>query len=494
MADPIVTLDTGRIRGARTGGVPRFLGVPYAAAPVGERRFEPPAPHAAWDDVRDARATGGTAPQMVREFPGLDIVPLVGTGWLRGDDYLNANIWMPEGGLKGAPVMVFIHGGAFVLGSNAATVQDGAAFARDGVVLVSINYRLGVDGFVPIPGAPTNLGLRDQIAGLQWVQRNAAAFGGDPANVTVFGESAGAMSVANLIASPLAKGLFRRAIVQSGHGSMVRTPEAGQRLVRKLAKILRIKPDLEGFRSRGPDESLAALERISQPAVRVDLRDEQGREPAYGLSKFLPVYRDDVLPEHPLDALAKGAGAEVDLLIGTNAEEMNLYFVPTGVRPKLSGWLAKLILKRVEPKAGPALKAYGLGQKNQKAGWVFTRALSDLVFRYPARMFAAAHQGRTHVYEMDWRSPATGGELGACHGVELPFVFDTLASVTGAEGLAGEAPPQALADRVHGLWVQFAQTGELPWPEYSAADPQVFGLSAGMAEREPPMPCAAVLS
>jgi para-nitrobenzyl esterase len=494
MADTIVSLDTGRIRGTRADGVIRFLGVPYAAAPTGDRRFQLPAPPAPWDGVRDATEPGSTAPQAVKDFPGLDIAPLIGTGWLRGDDFLNANLWVPGDAVEGAPALVFIHGGAFVLGSNAAEVQDGTAFARDGVLLVSINYRLGVEGFVPIPDAPTNLGLRDQIAGLEWVQRNIAAFGGDPANVTVFGESAGAMSVAGLVASPLARGLFRRAIIQSGHGSMVRTPEAGQRLVRKLAKILRIKPDLAGFRSRDMDESVAAMERISQPTVRVDLRDEHGREPAYGLSKFLPVYRDDVLPEHPLDALAKGVGAEVDLLIGTNAEEMNLYFVPTGVRPKLSGWISKMILRRVEPAAAAVLKAYGLGQKGQKAGWVFTRALSDLVFRHPARLFAAAHKGRTHVYEMDWRSPATGGELGACHGIELPFVFDTLPSVTGPHGLAGEAPPQALADRVHRLWVQFARTGELPWPEYSAADPQVFALEAGKAEREAPMPCAAVLN
>ncbi|GAA0655660.1 carboxylesterase/lipase family protein [Brevundimonas lenta] len=494
MTDPIVTLDTGRIRGVRDAAVVRYLGVPYAAAPVGERRFLLPQPCPAWDDVRDATRPGASAPQKIKEFPGLDVTPLVGEGWQRGDDYLNVNVWAPAGGGQGLPVMVFIHGGAFVLGGNSAAVQDGSAFARSGVICMSITYRMGVDGFAPIPGVPTNLGLRDQIFALQWVQRNAAAFGGDAANVTVFGESAGAMSIANLVASPLAKGLFRRAIIQSGHGSMVRTPEAGQRLVRKLAQMLRIKPTLDGFRSRGLDETVAVTERISQPNVRVDLRNDEGREPVYGLSKFVPVFRDEVLPQHPLDALKAGEGADVDMLIGTNREEMNLYFVPTGVRPKLSGWLSKLILKKVEPRAVPALKAYGLGQRGQKAGWVFTRCLSDLVFRYPARQFAAAHKGRTHVYELEWRSPQTGGELGACHGIELPFVFNTLASVTGPQGLAGENPPQALADRIHAIWVEYARTGALPWGEYTTADPQVFALEAGKAEREPPMPCAAVLA
>lgn len=492
MAEPIIRLAEGAVRGLRSAGVLRFRGVPYAAGPVGDRRFRLPEPCPGWTGVRDATAPGPNAPHEVKAFPGLDVAPLIGTGWVKGDDYLNADIWLPDDDRTGRPIMVFIHGGAFVLGSSVAPVQDGTAFARDGVALVSITYRLGIEGFLPVEGAPCNLGLHDQIAALKWVRTNAEALGGDADNITVFGESAGAMSVASLVASPLAQGLFRRAIIQSGHGSMVRPVPVARRLTNKIARMLKVVPDADGFRSTRIEDGLKALEKVMLPTTRIDLRDDQGREPAYGLSKFLPVFGDEVLPERPLEALRKGVGRDIDVLIGTNREEMNLYFVPTGVRAKLSGWLARLVLGRVERKSGKILKAYR--QKGEGAGWTFTRALSDLVFRYPARQFAAAHAGRTHVYEMEWHSPASGGELGACHGIELPFVFDTLASTTGPEGLTGQAPPQALADRVHGLWVQYARTGDLPWREYSAGDPQVYALEAGEARAEPPMPCAAIVT
>jgi para-nitrobenzyl esterase len=490
MAEVTVTLDTGPVVGSATNGVRRFLGVPYAAAPVGPLRFANPQPHPGWTEARDATAHGPTAPQYVRDFPGLDLAPLVGTGWSRGDDFLTANIWAPEGGAS-LPVMVFVHGGAFVLGSNNAAVTDGTAFARDGVICIAINYRMGIEGFLPIPGVPTNLGLHDVIAGLEWVRRNAAALGGDPDNLTVFGESAGAMLLSDLVASPAGKGLFRRAILQSGHGAMVRTPEAAARLVEKVAEILGVAPDLEGFRSTSIEACAEALATILAPTTEIDLKDGQGRDPSYGLTKFLPVTGDDLLPETPAAMLAKGGGREIEVLIGTNREEMNLYFVPTGVRGQLNDAVAGMLLAKVEPKAAEVLAAYGLGA--DPAGDVFVRAMSDLVFRQPARDFAASHQGPTHVYELGWRSPAVGGELGACHGVELPFVFDTLASCSGSQGLIGEGAPQDLADRIHALWVGFARDGFLPWGEYSAADPQVFALEAGTASAEKPLPAAAIL-
>jgi para-nitrobenzyl esterase len=386
--------------------------------------------------------------------------------------------------------MVFIHGGGFVIGSNYALVQDGSAFARSGVICVAINYRMGIDGFLPIPGIPTNLGLRDILFALAWVRDNVAAFGGDPANVTVFGESAGAMAIADLLASPMASGLFKRAIIESGHGNMVRSIPVMQRLVKKIAKIMRISPDAAGFRGTTFDDCVAAVEQVSLPKARIDLRDEQGREPAFGISRFLPVYGDDVLPEHPLDAVAQGAGAEVELLIGTNAEEMNLYLVPSGVREKVGGLLATYALSRSQPDARKVLKAYGLGGAGKKPGQVLTDAMNDLVFRWPARRFAEAHKGRTYFYEFDWRSPAWEGELGACHGLELPFVFKTLPSVTGPQGLAGQAPPEALADRVHRLWVAFATDGALPWAEYGSSARNVHKLARDTTVLEPVMPAA----
>ncbi|HUD91875.1 carboxylesterase/lipase family protein [Sphingobium sp.] len=488
----IVQTRSGAMRGETKGVVTRFLGIPYAAAPVGARRFALPQSPEPWTDVRDALTPGPNAPQKVRAIPGLDVAPLVGTGWQPGDEYLTLNIWKPAGAKAGLPVMVFIHGGGFVLGSKDAAVQDGSAFARDGALLVSINYRLGVDGFLPIPGIPTNLGLRDQIFALKWVRDNITAFGGDPNNVTVFGESAGGMSVANLTASPLVKGLFRRAIVESGHGAMTRDIDVAQRLVRKLATLLKITPDEAGFRSVEPGDMLGAVEKVSLPTTRLDLRDGDGREPVFGISRFIPVHGDDVLPVKPLEALKQGMGAEIDLLIGTNAQEMNLYFVPTGVREKIGRLLATYALHKCQPQARKVLRAYGMGRSGVKPGHAFTDALHDLVFRWPARRFAEEHRGRTHIYEFEWQSPIFGG-LGAAHGMELPFVFDTLASVTGPQGLCGEAPPQELADRVHGIWVDFAKDGRLPWPEFTREDRQVYQLAQGASVHEPPLPAAAFL-
>ncbi len=391
--------------------------------------------------------------------------------------------------------MVFFHGGAFLLGSKDAAIYDGTAFAKSGVVLVTANYRMGIEGFLPIPGGETNLGLRDQIAALAWVRDNAAAFGGDPGNVTAFGESAGAMTVADLVASPLAKGLMRRAIIQSGHGAMVRPIPVAQRLVRRLARILKTTPDVAGFRSRSIEDGVKAVAEVSKPGARpLDLRDEAGHEPTYGLSKFLPVFGDDVLPRRPVDALRNGQGAEIDVLIGTNREEMNIYFVPTGVRAKLNAPLAWFLLGRSQRYAWRLLKDYGLGRDGVSAGQAFTDALHDLVFRWPARRFAEAHRGATHVYEFGWRSPACGGELGACHALELPFVFKTLPEAAGPQGLVGPDPPQDLADRMHDLWVGFARDGSLPWPEYSAADRQVYAIETGVSRAEAPLPAARYLA
>ncbi|MEE4453137.1 carboxylesterase family protein [Novosphingobium resinovorum] len=493
-----VETTAGRVRGRVKAGVASFFGVPYAAAPAGSLRFALPRSPLPWQGARDAHEPGANAPQRVKGMPGLDVAALIGSGWQPGDDYLALNVWTPAEHRGALPVMVFIHGGGFVVGSKDAPVQDGSAFARDGVVCIAINYRMGVDGFLPIPGVPTNLGLRDMIAALEWVRGNAAAFGGDPANVTVFGESAGAMAIADLITSPLAKGLFRRAIVQSGHGRMTRDIGVAQRLVRKLAKLLKITPDEAGFRSVEPSERLLdAVETVSLPKTRLDLRDAEGHEPVFGISRFVPVHGDDVLPLKPLDALQAGAGAEIDLLIGTNAQEMNLYFIPTGVRETIGRLLATYVFHRVHPRARKLLKAYGMGRKGVKPGHAFTDAAHDLVFRWPARRFAEEHRGRTHMYEFEWRSPlfakSGSGGLGAAHAMELPFVFDTLAAVTGPEGLCGEAPPQELADRVHRIWVDFARDGTLPWPEFTREQRHVYQLARGEAIEEAPFPIAPFL-
>jgi para-nitrobenzyl esterase len=482
----------GSVRGSAEGGVVRFLGVPYAAPPTGPNRFKEPLPPEPWTGVRDATVPGPSAPQKIRDFPALDVKSLVGDGGERGDDYLTLNIWTPEQACD-LPVMVFIHGGGYVVGNKDAPVHDGAGFARSGVVCVAINYRLGIDGFLPIPDVPTNLGLRDMIAALQWVQANIAAFGGDPAKVTVFGESAGAMAIANLMASPLAAGLFGRAIIQSGHGSMVRPMPVARRLVAKLARVLRIPDTAEGFASVPFDRAWKAMEKVAKPWPGIDLRDDQGHEPVFGISRFIPVVGDDVLPVHPLKALASGAGRDVDLLIGTNADEMNLYFVPTKVRDRIPSFIAGWLLGKSHPNARQVMQAYGLGRRGVRPGQAMTTAMTDLVFRWPARQFAAAHQGRTHMYEFDWQSPACDGQLGAAHAMEMPFVFDTLPTATGPKGIAGEDPPQELADRIHKIWADFARDGSLPWPEFDAEHRNVHLLAADRTIEEAVMPAASFL-
>jgi para-nitrobenzyl esterase len=486
-----VTAETasGKVRGSVTDGVCRFYGVPYAAAPVGLRRFAAPVPHEGWVGERDATAKGPNAPQIRRAFPGMDTTPIVGDDWRKGDEYLSANIWTPDPKAKGLPVMVFIHGGAWIGGTSDCAAYDGASFARGGIVLISINYRMGVEGVLPLEGGATNICLRDMLAALTWVQRNVVKFGGDPANVTVLGESAGAMSIANLLGSPLCKGLFRRAIIQSGHGAMLRSMRTANVLAERVAGILGVPARAEAFRSTSLEDCTRAVEAVLQPGSGLDLREADGRDRSFGLSRFLPLQGDDIVPEPTLASLANGVGADVEVLIGSCSEEMNIYFVPAGVVGLEDAAVATATLGASTPHAREILEAYGLG-KGEKAGEVLTRALTDLVFRDPVREFALAHRGRTHVYEFGWRSPALGGKLGACHALELPFVFNTLPSCTGPEGLVGETPPQALAEHVHKIWARFATDGSLPWDEFSAETRQVYRLDRAATAHEPEMAAA----
>lgn len=484
-----VATTKGSLRGVTDGHVDTYLSVPFAAPPVGQRRFAPPAPVDAWQGTRDALERGPSAPQDGRtSLAGLNMVDITGGVWRPGDDYLALNVWAPAGA-EGRPVMVYIHGGGLTVGSKDAAVYSGATFARDGVVAVNINYRLGAEGFLPIDGAPTNLGLRDMIAALHWVRDEIVAFGGDPDNVTVFGESGGAVSVACLLASPLAKGLFRHVAVQSGHGSAVYSVDVARRATNRLAKILRIAPTADAFRTVPPADLIHAFKRLGRPGA-VDLRDENGFNPTFGLSVVDPVFGDDVLPEHPLTALAQGAGADVDMLIGTTSEEARLWFGPTRLelipRP-----IAKWALGRLAPHSRELFDAYSNAYPGEPGGKVLSRVLTDIGFRWPARLFGAAHQGRTWMYECEWPSPAAHGRLGAAHGMELPFVFDTIHTVTGPREFMGTTPaPQEIADRAHHIWLDFAALGRAPWPQFDEQHRHVYRLAAGHAITEPPLPAA----
>src|SRR2546428_6158650 len=262
MEEPIVRTSSGAVRGRYEQGVATFKGIPFAAPPVGQWRFAAPVPPQPWDGVREASAFSPPPPQVdlsSQRMPGLDLRPIVGESWRKGDDYLTLNVWTTDPGAQGLPVMVFIYGGAFVSGASSTPLYDGARFARDGVVLVSFNYRLGVEGFLPLNGGETNVGLRDQIAALTWVQDNIAAFGGDPNKVTIFGESSGALSVDTLLAVPSATGLFRRAISQSGGAQHTMSIQQTSRVAARLGEILGINPTRESIASLS-SQQLAALQ------------------------------------------------------------------------------------------------------------------------------------------------------------------------------------------------------------------------------------------
>ncbi|MEE2036956.1 carboxylesterase family protein [Nocardiopsis sp. CT-R113] len=464
-ADPIVTTESGAARGSSVGGVLEFRGIPYAATPTGAARFRPPELHPGWQGVRDARSPGATAPQANRKgFGGLDMRPYFGPGWVRGEDSLTLNVWAPAQTAGGLPVMVFVHGGGFVSGAIDAALYDGRAFARDGVVLVTVAYRLGVTGFLDLPGAERNRGLLDVAAALEWVRRNITAFGGDPDNVTLFGQSAGATIVSGVIARRAAEGTFRRAIVQSGSGTGAFTPEQAARVTAAVADRLGVAADPIGF-AGVPDEDLVE---VLGSVGALDLTTSSAFDPLAGLSPI-----GLVLDEQPAMSIARGAADHIDLFVTTNAEEGNLYLAPQGnLTTSTDADLS--IAARVHPDPEGLIAAYRRNRPAAGAGEIRAAILGDALFGDGSRRLADAHAerpgGRTWAALFSWRPDTLDGELGSAHTVELPFVFDTVDApgVRGAGALLGEGPvPVELVDFVHGSWVLFATSGEPGWEPYT---------------------------
>src|SRR6266849_10642260 len=316
----------GVVRGRMVEGVATFKGIPYAAPPFGANRFQPPRPVERWDGVREALSYGPTVPKPPY-FPPFDV--LIPEPAIPGEDCLNLNIWTPDVGRAGLPVMVWIHGGAFSNGSGAVPQYDGSRFARDGVVCVTINYRLGADGFLYLGDGIANLGLLDQIAALSWVQENIAAFGGDPTNVTIFCESAGAFSVSTLLSMPRAKGLFQRAIAQSGAAQHTSSVPTAQMIGRNLAEKLGVAPTMTSIGGVPLERLVAAQAELSvELAVRPDPA-RWGEVAANGML-FEPVVDGEVVPARPIERIVAGAGAGVDLMVGTTTEEWRFSLVPGG--------------------------------------------------------------------------------------------------------------------------------------------------------------------
>lgn len=461
---PVLTTAAGAIRGRQEGDVAVFRGIPFAQPPVGDARFAAPRPVLRWNGVREASAFGPPPPQepMGPESTAPRDQPDNG-------DWLTVNVWTPAPDpAAGRPVMVWIYGGAYKFGSADDPAYDGGRIAHDGgVVVVTLNYRVGVEGFAHIEGAPANRGLLDQVAALQWVRENIAAFGGDPEQVTLFGESAGAGCIAALMAMPRARGLFRRAIAQSMPGTFFSETLAAD-IAASLAGGLGLRPTVEDLSAVDPGKLPAAGAGLT--AVMRAHTDRWGPV-AHTPTLFSPVVDGDVLPTDPWQALTSGAAREVDLIVGHNRDEYRLFLALSGQLGRITDDQAAQALRLFGP--GPdAERAYREAYPDLSTERLCELVQSDWLFRMPSLHLAEAHAaggGRAHVYELTWPAPAHGGFLGACHGLDVPLVFGN----TGGFGsdLLGPTPPaeaRTLSTRIRWAWTAFATIGDPGWPGYDA--------------------------
>ena len=493
-----IELTSGRVRGeAGEDGFAVFRGIPFAAPPVGELRFAPPQPVEPWKGVADATTYGPASIQGGR-LPGREAPPrqgmfggLFGAGDLDvSEDCLYLNVWTPGVDDARRPVMVWIHGGAFRMGTGGSPGYDGTALATRGdVVVVTLNYRLGMLGFLYAPeiGA-ANLGLLDQVAALEWVQREIAAFGGDPDQVTIFGESAGAKSVECLCAMPAAKGLFKRAIAQSTYGTLVEPEDAAQRTKALLDALgLADASDLRNV----PLEKLVATEASLPMGLGAGVGGGGG-----------PVRDAATLPIAPTEVFAAGNANAAEVIVGTTLDESRLFGAFGG---GLDGLDDDALLTRMrasfgdDEKATKAIEVYRKERaafgESEDAGDVLMAVQTDQMFRQHSIRVAealASTQPSTYMYLFTWKSTALGGKLGACHGIEIPFVFGTLGAGMGQ--LAGDTPEsQALAEAVMDAWLSFAKTGAptsagLPeWPAYDTARRATMILGAETRVTDAPL-------
>jgi para-nitrobenzyl esterase len=458
---PQVRTTTGLVRGRSENGLSVFRGIPFARPPVGELRFAAPQPADPWDGVRDAFSFGPPPPQSL--IFGSPSNPTT------GDDWLTVNVWSPYLGSE-LPVMVWIYGGAYAIGQSGDPSYDGTRLAGEGdVVVVTFNHRLGVDGFGQLEGAPANRGLLDQVAALEWVRANIAAFGGDPDRVTVFGESAGAGSVAALLAMPRAAGLFRRAITQSAPGTFFAPPLAAD-IMTEIAALLDVAPTVADLR-RIPTADLVAASDMLATAMQPEI--SRWGAPAYLGIPFAPVVDGDVLPRTPFEALADGAAREVELIAGHTRDEYRLLLAADGRLGNLTDNDAATALQLLAP-AG-----YREAHPDATAERLYELVHSDWLFRMPSHRLAEAQVtggGRAYAYELTW--PDTG--LGACHGLDVPLVFGT----TPLLGFLVDPDQLPYAEQVSQLfrtaWTTFAHTGDPGWPEYDETHRLVASLSTDL--------------
>ncbi|MFD0337265.1 carboxylesterase/lipase family protein [Streptomyces sp. NPDC127117] len=454
---PRVQTTEGVVQGCRRQGHAVFRGIPYAQPPVGAFRFAAPAPPRPWEGTRQAVEFGPVVPLSLP----------VDTGPPQGTDWLTLNVGTPDPGAAGLPVLVWIPVGGYISAASSDPMYDPAALAEAGLVVVTINCRVGAEGFAFLDDAPPNRGFLDQIAALQWVQRNIAAFGGNPDQVTVAGQSAGAGSVAALLAMKSARGLFRRAIAHSVPG-LHSTPALARQVTAALADRLgAAAPTAAALRDIDPWHLAAEL-----TAFNADLhahRGSWGRLTETGTA-LCPVIDGEVLTETPWPALTSGRASGTELLVGHTRDEFRLFSVMGGRRGTFTEQDARAALELLAPQPHGA-EAYRAAFPQAGPEELVETVYSDALFRMPSQRLAAANAaagGTSYLFELRWTAPVLGGALGACHSLDVPLAFGTLDSPVGAQ-LAGDEPtPEAVAlsHEIKEAWIRFVTTGDAGWAAY----------------------------
>ncbi|WP_051163568.1 carboxylesterase/lipase family protein [Nocardia brevicatena] len=449
--DIVVRTESGAVRGETGDGYTAFRAIPYAAPLLGALRFQAPAPARRWDGVRDGRAFGASVPQ-----------PMI---WHPGDDpeCLTVNIWTPDPTASGLPVMVWLHGGGCLGGTAATPDFDGAAYARAGIVLVTVNYRVGYEGFGWVDDAPCNRGVLDQIAALRWVRDNIAGFGGDPDTVTLIGQSAGASSITALIAGHGARGLFERGIAQSPGRIFVAADEA-RTVSTMITEQLGIRPTADALAAVSPE----TIHAVQMAPVAI-----MSRDPARWTHPNAPyslIIDGELLESPPWTRTRPISDPLPDLICGFTTDEARMFTVDVDLST-----------------ADPARTAHGYGLnpsavQDYRTGHpgisddeLHALILSDALFRMPALWCAEAHANagaNTYLYEFAWPSPARNGSLGACHGLDVPFTFDTPHSPLGVELIGPTVPPDfaPLSAEMRSAFTAFARTGDPGWPRFDTDD------------------------
>lgn len=464
-ASPEVRTTGGTVRGRTENGLAVFRGIPYARPPQGADRFQAPRPALPWDGVREAYAYGPPAPQDAH-MAGRSGGDLFRTD---GDDWLTVNVWTPAPDPAARrPVMVWIHGGAYKHGFSGSPGYDAQHIAREGdVVFVSLNYRLGVEGFAAIDGAPANRGLLDQIAALEWVRDNIGAFGGDPGRVTVLGDSAGAGSIAALLVMDRAAGLFERAVAQSLPGTYL-----SDALARDVGATIAAEAGLKPSATELSAVEPTRLTRLGH-AVEAKMRQYTGLWGvfAHTLTLFSPVVDGDVLPVAPWEGLAGGAARDTTLVVGHNRDEWRTFMLFGNRFGAISAGETEEAIRRFGPGGADGARAYRDAFPGTSDEDLFERVQSDWLFRMPTLHLAEAQHaggGRAHLYELAWQSPGRGGLLRACHGLDGPLLFGTYDAHLGPVAIGPDhiGAAEALTAQIRPAWTAFATTGDPGWPAY----------------------------